>query len=209
LKPIDLTDDAEVSQVLDLAVRVGEVVLAAGTSVGDTSAQVRFIASTYGLDKCDIDVTFDAIRIWADRGLSLPPASDMRVVKYRSLDFTRLAAVDRLTRRIRSQVVPVDQAHAALDEIVSLRHPYPRWVSTAGWSLLAAAIAVLLGGGVVLAVISFATTALIDVVNRALHQLGLPIFFQHIVGGILAAAPAIALAAVSDDWRAEAALIVA
>lgn len=209
LKPIDLTDDAEVSQVLDLAVRVGEVVLAAGTSVGDTSAQVRFIASTYGLDKCDIDVTFDAIRIWADRGLSLPPASDMRVVKNRSLDFTRLAAVDRLTRRIRSQVVPVDQAHAALDEIVSLRHPYPRWMSTAGWSLLAAAIAVLLGGGVVLAVISFATTALIDVVNRALHQLGLPIFFQHVVGGILAAAPAIALAAVSDDWRAEAALIVA
>ncbi|MFE3542274.1 threonine/serine exporter ThrE family protein [Nocardia sp. NPDC059177] len=209
LQPIDLTDDAEVSQVLDLAVRVGEVVLAAGTGVGDTSAQVRFIASTYGLDKCDIDVTFDAIRIWADRGPSLPPASDMRVVKYRSLDFTRLAAVDRLTRRIRSQVVPVDQAHEALDEIVSLRHPYPRWVSTAGWSLLAAAIAVLLGGGLLLAVISFATTALIDVVNRALHQLGLPIFFQHVVGGVLATVPAIALAAVSDHWRAEAALIVA
>ncbi|MFE6922832.1 threonine/serine exporter ThrE family protein [Nocardia sp. NPDC057663] len=209
LQPIDLTDDAEVSQVLDLAVRVGEVVLSAGTGVVDTSAQVRFIASTYGLDKCDIDVTFDAIRIWADRGPRLPPASDMRIVKYRSLDFTRLAAVDRLTRRIRTQVVPVDQAHAALDEIVSSRHPYPRWVSTAGWSLLAAAIAVLLGGGVLLAAISFATTALIDVVNRALHQLGLPIFFQHLIGGVIAAAPAIALAAVSDHWRADAALIVA
>ncbi|MGW8649020.1 threonine/serine exporter family protein, partial [Nocardia salmonicida] len=209
LQPIDLADDAEVSQVLDLAVRVGEVVLAAGTGVGDTTAQVRFIASTYGLNSCDIDVTFDAIRIWADRGPRLPPASDMRVVKYRSLDFTRLAAVDRLTRRIRSQIVPVDQAHAALDELISSRHPYPRWVSTAGWSLLAAAIAVLLGGGFMLAAISFATTAVIDVVNRVLHQLGLPLFFQHMIGGVIAAAPAIALAAFSDHWRADAALIVA
>ncbi|UGT52836.1 threonine/serine ThrE exporter family protein [Nocardia asteroides] len=209
LRPIDLSDDAEVSQVLDLAVRVGEVVLAAGTGVTDTEAQVRFIASTYGLDKCDIDVTFDAIRITADRGTLLPPASDMRIVKYRSLDFTRLAAVDRLTRLIRAFVVPVDQAHAALDEIVSTRHPYPRWVSTAGWSLLAAAIAVLLGGGAVLAIISFATTALIDVVNRALHQLGLPIFFQHMVGGVIAAAPAIALSAFDEHWQADAALIVA
>ncbi|WP_410871778.1 threonine/serine exporter ThrE family protein [Nocardia sp. A7] len=209
LQPIDLADDAEVSRVLDLAVRVGEVVLAAGTGVGDTTAQVRFIASTYGLNNCDIDVTFDAIRIWADRGTRLPPASDMRVVKYRSLDFTRLAAVDRLTRRIRSQLVPVDQAHAALDELISSRHPYPRWVSTAGWSLLAAAIAVLLGGGFMLAAISFATTAVIDVVNRVLHQLGLPLFFQHMIGGVIAAAPAIALAAFSDHWRADAALIVA
>ncbi|MFD3510534.1 threonine/serine exporter ThrE family protein [Nocardia sp. NPDC058666] len=209
LQPIDLADDAEVAQVLDLAVRVGEVVLSAGTGVADTTAQVRFIASTYGLNSCDIDVTFDAIRIWADRGPRLPPASDMRVVKYRSLDFTRLAAVDRLTRRIRSQIVPVDQAHAALDELISSRHPYPRWVSTLGWSLLAAAIAVLLGGGFLLAAISFATTAVIDVVNRVLHQLGLPLFFQHMIGGIVAATPAIALAAFSEHWRADAALIVA
>ncbi|MFC6011876.1 threonine/serine ThrE exporter family protein [Nocardia lasii] len=209
LQPIDLADDAEVAQVLDLAVRVGEVVLSAGTGVADTTAQVRFIASTYGLNSCDIDVTFDAIRIWADRGPRLPPASDMRVVKYRSLDFTRLAAVDRLTRRIRSQIVPVEQAHTALDDLISSRHPYPRWVSTAGWSLLAAAIAVLLGGGVVLAAISFATTAVIDVVNRGLHQLGLPLFFQHMVGGVIATIPAIALASVSDHWRTDAALIVA
>ncbi|MFF0541656.1 threonine/serine ThrE exporter family protein [Nocardia thailandica] len=208
LKPIDLTDDAEVAQVLDLAVRVGEVVLAAGTGVTDTSAQVRFIASTYGLDSCDIDVTFDAIRIWADRGPRLPPASDMRVVTYRSLDFTRLAAVDRLTRRIRTLAVPVDQAHAALDEIIAVRHPYPRWVSTLGWSLLAASIAVLLGGGLLVVAVSFAATAVIDVVNRGLNHLGLPMFFQHMVGGVLAAAPAIALAAVGTQ-RADAALIVA
>ncbi|WP_280494729.1 threonine/serine exporter family protein, partial [Nocardia asiatica] len=141
LQPIDLTDDARVAEVLDLAVRVGEVVLASGTGVVDTTTTVRFIAATYGLSRCSIDVTYDAIRIWADRGPALPPASTMRIVHYRALDFTRLAAVDRLTRRIRNEVVPPGQARAALDAITSAPHPYHRWTATAAWSLMAA------GGG--------------------------------------------------------------
>lgn len=194
LQPIDLTDDARVAEVLDLAVRVGEVVLASGTGVMDTTNQVRFIAATYGLARCDVDVTYDAIRIWADRGLQLPPASSMRVVRQRSLDFTRLAAVDRLTRRIRNQVVPPDEARAALDDITRADHPYHRWTATVGWSLLAASIAALLGGNLLVAAVSFATTAAIDRTNRVLNRFGLPFFFQHMVGGAIAVAPAIVLA---------------
>lgn len=194
LQPIDLTDDAAVTEVLDLAVRVGEVVLASGTGVNDTTAQVRFIAATYGLARCDVDVTYDAIRIFADRGPRLPPASTMRIVNYRSLDFTRLAAVDRLTRRIRNEVVAPEDAHAALDAITTAPHPYHRWTATFGWSLLAAAIAALLGGGVVAAAVSFVTTLAIDRSNRVLNRYGLPFFFQHMVGGAIAATPAIVLA---------------
>ncbi|WP_372477410.1 threonine/serine ThrE exporter family protein [Nocardia australiensis] len=194
LQPIDLTDDAAVAEVLDLAVRVGEVVLASGTSVGDTTTQVRFIAATYGLSRCSVDVTYDAITIWADRGPQLPPASTMRIVRYRALDFTRLAAVDRLTRRIRNEVVAPDDARAALDVITSAPHPYNRWVATFGWSLMAAAIAALLGAGVLVATISFATTLAIDRVNRVLNRIGLPFFFQHMVGGVIAATPAVGLA---------------
>lgn len=194
LQPIDLTDDARVAEVLDLAVRVGEVVLASGTGVIDTTTQVRFIAATYGLSRCDIDVTYDAIRIWADRGPQLPPASTMRVVKYRSLDFTRLAAVDRLTRRIRNEVVPPVDARAQLDAITSAPHPYHRWIATFGWSLLAASIAALLGGGWLVAAVSFGTTLAIDRANRVLNRYGLPFFFQHVVGGAIAATPALLLA---------------
>ncbi|WP_433665318.1 threonine/serine ThrE exporter family protein [Nocardia sp. CA-128927] len=194
LQPIDLTDDAAVAEVLDLAVRVGEVVLASGTGVIDTTTQVRFIAATYGLVRCDVDVTYDTIRIWTDRGPRLAPASSMRIVRYRSLDFTRLAAVDRLTRRIRNEVVAPEDARAALDTITKAPHPYHRWTATFGWSLLAAAIAALLGGGIVVAAVSFATTLAIDRSNRVLNRYGLPFFFQHMVGGVIAATPAIVLA---------------
>ncbi|MFG1798105.1 threonine/serine exporter ThrE family protein [Nocardia sp. NPDC049149] len=211
LQPIDLTDDARVAEVLDLAVRVGEVVLASGTGVIDTTTQVRFIAATYGLARCDIDVTYDAIRIWADRGPRLPPASTMRIVHYRSLDFTRLAAVDRLTRRIRNEVVAPEDARAALDTITSAPHPYHRWMATFGWSLLAAAIAALLGGGIVVAAVSFGTTLAIDRANRVLNRFGLPFFFQHVVGGAIAATPAIVLATLAGPLGIEVdpALIIA
>ncbi|MEU0876182.1 threonine/serine ThrE exporter family protein [Nocardia brasiliensis] len=203
LQPIDLTDDARVAEVLDLAVRVGEVVMASGTGVIDTTTQVQFIAATYGLARCHVDVTYDAIRISADRGPRLPPASTMRIVHYRSLDFTRLAAVDRLTRRIRSEVVDPEEARAALDAITSAPHPYHRWMATFGWSLLAAAIAALLGGGIVVAAVSFGTTLAIDRVNRVLNRYGLPFFFQHMVGGAIAATPAIVLATLAEPLGIE------
>ncbi|MFI9509166.1 threonine/serine exporter ThrE family protein [Nocardia sp. NPDC052566] len=211
VRPIDLADDARVAEVLELAVRVGEVVLASGISVIDTTTQVRFIAETYGLSRCHIDVTYDAIRIWADRGEMLPPASTMRVVHHRSLDFTRLAAVDRLTRRIRRELVPPEEARATLDAIVTREHPYPRWTATVAWSLMAAAVAALLGGGVIIGAISFVATAAIDRTNRVLNRYGLPFFFQHMVGGAIAATPAILLSTFADQLgvRLDPTLIIA
>ncbi len=211
LQPIDLTDDARVAEVLELAVRVGEVVLASGTSVIDTTAQVRFIAETYGLSQCHIDVTYDAIRIWADRGPLLPPASTMRVVRHRALDFTRLAAADRLTRRIRRELPPPEEARATLDAIVAAAHPYPRWAATLAWSLLAAAIAALLGGDLIVAAVSFVATAAIDRTNRVLNRYGLPFFFQHMVGGAIAATPAIVLSTLAEPLgiKVDATLIIA
>lgn len=201
LQPIDFTDDAAVTEVLELAERVGEVVLASGAAVTDATTHIEIIAATYGLAKCDIDVTYNSIRISADRGPRLPPATTMRVVNHRSLDFTRLSAVDRLTRRIRREMVPPAEAHATLDAITTAPHPYNRWIATVGWATLAAAIALLLNGGALVAIVSFATTFLIDRCNRELNKRGLPFFFQNMMGGIIATVPAILLTAFADNLR--------
>nr|WP_138999529.1 threonine/serine exporter family protein [Rhodococcus zopfii] len=199
LQPIDLTDDATVAEALDVAVRVGEVLLAAGTGAIDTSDQVQFVAATYGLARCDVDVTYNSIVLSAHRGPTMPPASTMRIVHYRSMDFTRLAAVDRLTRRIRRDAISPAQAREELLAITSAPHPYHRWVATLAWSAMAASIAVLLGGGLLVAAVAFASTLVIDRVNRYLNGLGLPFFFQHLVGGIIATAPAITLYAFREQ----------
>src|SRR5690606_3874920 len=176
-----------------------------------TANQVRFVAATYGLTRCDVDVTYDSIRVWADRGPRLPPAGTMRIVRYRSHDFTRLAAADRLTRRIRDQVLSPAAARAELDAIVAAPHPYPRWMSTLGWSLMAAAIAALLGADLLVSALAFLTTGAIDRANRTLNQYGLPFFFQHVVGGFIAATPAVLLATFGEPLgvRIDATLVVA
>ncbi|MGU3432654.1 threonine/serine ThrE exporter family protein [Actinomycetes bacterium M1A6_2h] len=193
LQPIDLTDDASVTEVLDLALRMGEVNLAAGTGAIDTANQVLFVASTYGLNRCDVDVTYNSIVISAYRGPTLPPASTMRIVQYRSMDFTRLADVDALARKIRVEVPTPKEALAELTEIIRAPHPYNRWIATLAWSGMAAAISVLLGGGLLVALVSFLTTMVIDRVGRVLNRAGLPFFFQQVVGGLIASAPALTL----------------
>ncbi|MFY2788722.1 threonine/serine ThrE exporter family protein [Rhodococcus sp. MALMAid1271] len=193
LRPIDLTDDASVAEVLDLAVRVGEVLLASGTSAVDTATQVQFIAATYGLARCDVDVTYNSITLSAHRGPTRPPASTMRIVHYRSMDFTRLAEVDRLIRAVRVKMVAPSAALERLDEITKAPHPYNRWIATFAWSGMAASVGILLGGGLLVAVVSFLTTMVIDRIGRILNRAGLPFFFQQVVGGFVAATPAITL----------------
>ncbi|EOM74465.1 threonine/serine exporter family protein [Rhodococcus rhodnii] len=203
LQPIDLTDDPRVTEVLDLAVRVGEVYLASGTAAMDTAEQVSFVAATYGLAQTDVDVTYNSIRLSAYRGPTLPPASTMRTVHYRSMDFTRLSAVDRLTRRIRREMITPKEAHEALTEITTAPHPYHRWIATFAWSAMAASVSILLGGDLLVASVAFLTTAVIDRTNRVLNRWGLPFFFQQVMGGIIAAAPAATLYTFQDQLGIE------
>lgn len=200
LQPIDLTDNVAVTEVLRLASWVGEVLLASGTGAIDTMVQVEQVAAAYGLTECDVDITYNSIAISARRGPTLPPAGSIRIVKYRTHDFTRLATVDQLVRKIRRGAVSPEHAAQILQEIDSGGHPYPQWVSTGAWAGMAAAIAALLGGGWTIIAASFLATLLIQVANRWLDGHGLPPFFQQVIGGFIATVPAAALYALRDEF---------
>ncbi|WP_082501661.1 threonine/serine ThrE exporter family protein [Williamsia sp. Leaf354] len=189
-QPVDLTDDAAVTEVLDLAIKVGSVLLDSGTGAIDTQTQIRFVAGMFGVERADVDVTYNTIMVSARRGSSMPPVTAMRTVHYRSLDFTRLAQVDRLIRKIRSLAVTPGEAHEVIDDIISSPHPYARWIATLAWSTMAAALSVTLGGGWLVAVVAFLTTAFIDRMNRFLNRWGTPQFFQQVAGGFIAVIPA-------------------
>lgn len=211
LQPIDLTDDFAVTEVLRLASWVGELLLASGTGAMDTMVQVEQVAAAYGLAECDVDITYNSIAISARRGPTLPPAGSIRIVKYRAHDFTSLAAVDRLVRRIRRGAATPEQAAEALRSITDTGHPYPQWVSTGAWAGMAASVAWLLGGGWAIIAASFLATLLIQVSNRWLDKHGLPPFFQQMVGGFIATVPAAVLYALRDllDLQIRPSLVIA
>jgi uncharacterized membrane protein YjjP (DUF1212 family) len=197
MRPVgpDVPSDAHVQQVLDLCMRVGEVLLSSGEGAEETTATMLRLATALRLSTVDVDITFNSITMCCHRGMVAVPVTSMRLVRYRTTDLTRLAAVTRIVDRVQRERLGVHAAAALLAEAVGAPHPYPRWAATAGWAVQAAAIALLLGGGAITALTAFVVTALIDRVGRGLARWGLPAFFLQVVGAVIATASTLVLLA--------------
>ncbi|MHA6624143.1 threonine/serine ThrE exporter family protein [Pseudonocardia sichuanensis] len=189
-------DDARVQQVLDFCMRVGEVLLSSGESADETSRTMLRLAAVSGLSAVDVDITFTSLTMCCHRGMSAAPVTSMRLVRYRSLDLTRLEEVARIIERLERAELDLDAAATELSEAVSAPHPYPRWVATTGWAGLAGSIALLLGAAPLTVLVAFLVTACIDRLGRLLNRWGLPAFFQQVVGGMVATGATLALFAV-------------
>jgi uncharacterized membrane protein YjjP (DUF1212 family) len=185
--------DARVGEVLDLAGSIGAILMASGTPATATIEQVTAITAAYAIERCEVDIINTTIHVAAYRGPTSPPASALHVVQSRSMDFSRLAAVDRLIRRIRAHQVSASEARDELDAIITAPHPYKRWIATLAWGALAFATAGTLGGAWLVCLVSAVSTMAIDRVNRRLNKHGLPFFFQYAIGGAIATAPPLVL----------------
>ncbi|QGQ18985.1 threonine/serine exporter family protein [Cellulomonas sp. JZ18] len=195
-------DEAFVRDVLELAVRVGETMLSLGASAADVTATIRRLAHAFGLE-CEVDLTFTAILVSHDPGGSRAPVTVLRVVAARTADYGRLTRVLELAQEVgagpdgpedhAAVVARLRDAHERLDVIVAAPHPYHRRLVTVLLSVMAAGVAVLLGGGLAVAVLAGATTAVVDRVLLRLQRWAIPPFFQQAAGATVATLVAVAL----------------
>ncbi|WJY64308.1 hypothetical protein CATRI_11295 [Corynebacterium atrinae] len=191
LAPIDLTDHTQVAAVMDLAARIGDILLSSGTSNSDTKAQIHAVTSAYGLHYCHVDITMNTITIFTNIGHTRKtPVNVFRVVRKMTMDFSKLSEVDRLIRSIQAGATPPEVAERILDELAAAPAQYGTWTSIMGWGLMGGAVAVMLGGGWLVAATAFATSSLIMAMNTWLGRKQLPTFFQNVFGGIVATLPA-------------------
>ncbi|CAN5638399.1 threonine/serine exporter family protein [soil metagenome] len=190
--------DQHTRKVLDLTIRLAEVMLSSGSGTADVVATAQDVAEAYQLTDCVVDVFVTTIFVSALPTADSPPVTIVRSAHARSTDYSRLAELDRLVRRITSGGVSVDQAHDAMNDLTERPHPYPRWVATAGWAGFALGIALLLGGSWLTCLLAAVTSALIDRVGRLLNRIGTPLFFQQAVGALIAT-----LVAVAAYWYAD------
>lgn len=184
--------DLHTRKVLDLTVRLAEVMLSSGTGTADIVETAHDVAQAYQLTDCVVDVLVTTIIVSALPTADSPPVTIVRSVQARSTDYTRLTELDLLVQRITSGGVSVDDAHDAMDELTERPHPYPRWVATAGWAGFALGIAMLLGGTWLICLLAAVTAAVIDRVGRLLNRIGTPFFFQHATGAAIATLVAVA-----------------
>ncbi len=190
----DGVDRATAQQVIDLAARIGVALLATGAPAAEAVDRTLAAARAYGLRSIHVDVTFSSLTVSYHRGPQHDPMTIMRVVPVRSQDFTRYSRLRRAVERIVADPPAPEAARDRLDAVIRAPHPYRRWVVTVALGLLAAAAAVLLGAGPLIAALSFATSALTASAQYALGRAGFAPFFTQAVG---AAIPTIAAAAIT------------
>ncbi|WP_380278295.1 threonine/serine exporter family protein [Kitasatospora purpeofusca] len=187
-----------VPRILDLTLRIGELLLASGEAAEDVEAAMLGIAHAYRLDRCEPQVTFTLIGISHQPSLVEPPITADRVVRRRTSDYTRLNAVYELVADITAEQVSVNDAYRRLAAIRRNRHPYAAWLLALNTGLLAGAATFLVGGKIddkawLVFLSAFVAAVLGDRLASLIARRGLPEFYQFVLAAMPAAASGIVL----------------
>lgn len=192
--------DAEVHRLADLLLRLGDILVSSGASTSDVEAAVIAAANALGVPRTEVEITFNAVSVTLVRDDG-PPVTQIRVVRHRSANYERLAKVHNLIIDLVDNDLTRREAAVRLSEIEDLGHSYPRWLVSAAWGLLAAAVTQLLGGGIVIAAVAFGSTVLVDQIGRYLRRHGWPDFYLQLCGGFVVALIAAGVTALDTDVR--------
>ncbi|MGQ4330194.1 threonine/serine exporter ThrE family protein [Streptomyces hayashii] len=195
-----------VPRVLDLTLRIGELLLAGGEGAEDVEAAMFAVCRSYGLDRCEPNVTFTLLSISYQPSLVEDPVTASRTVRRRGTDYTRLAAVFRLVDDLSDPEshLSLEEAYRRLAEMRRNRHPYPTWVLTSASGLLAGAASVLVGGDLVVFVAAMLGAMFGDRLAWLCAGRGLPEFYQFLVAAMPPAAIGVALTLSHVDVKASA-----
>ncbi|MEV2252204.1 threonine/serine exporter family protein [Streptomyces sp. NPDC050147] len=190
-----------VPRVLDLTLRIGELLLAGGEGAEDVEAAMFAVCRSYGLDRCEPTVTFTLLSISHQPSLVEDPITASRTVRRRGTDYTRLAAVFHLVDDISDTDtdVSLEEAYRRLAAIRRNRHPYPGWALTAASGLLAGSASVLVGGGALVFLVAAFGAMLGDRLAWLCAGRGLPEFYQFVGAAMPPAAMGVTLSLVHSQ----------
>ncbi|MET9023354.1 threonine/serine exporter family protein [Actinopolymorpha sp. NPDC004070] len=186
-------DDRDLRHALDFLLRLGELLLRSGAGSVDVEASIVASATALGLEDVEASVTYTQVLVSVAVEGSGAPLTDLRIVRVRAVDHNRLVALHQLVLGLTEGSLTPDAAYLRLNAVVRAPKRYPRWVVSGAWGGLAAAVAVQLGGGWLLGLVTFCTTVVIDRLGRRLARRNLPDFYLNFIGAALVTSVAVAL----------------
>ncbi|WP_051275985.1 threonine/serine exporter ThrE family protein [Marmoricola sp. URHB0036] len=190
-----MTDARETYKILDLALRIGEILLSSGAGAADVTATMLGITHHLGLRNADIDVTFTLLRMSYQVDPEEMPVLLTRNISQRDIDYDDLTRTHELVSDILEDRVDVAEARARVARLNSTGHWLPRWSVVAGSGVVGGGVSLILGGGAVVTVVAALAAVLITMLMRTLNRQRWPMFYQQIAGGMVATAVALLVAA--------------
>ncbi|TWE11641.1 threonine/serine ThrE exporter family protein [Rudaeicoccus suwonensis] len=177
--------DAATRKALELAVRVGELMLRCGAGTRDVESAVVAVAAAAGLRRLEVDITNQSLLVQAPAP-SGTPVTMLRVVRSNTRDFARLTSVHGLVEElVRGGIDDVDAAMRRLRRIQRTSRLYPRWLISLGYAGLAGSVCALLGGHTMAIVVAVVSALLVDRIGRELSKRAIPSFYAAAAGGAI------------------------
>jgi uncharacterized membrane protein YjjP (DUF1212 family) len=183
---------------LDLALRIGDLLLASGGGASDVEDTMIAVAHACGLPGVDANVTFTELTLQQHSSIEVPASILGRRVRRRPVDYAELIEVDRLVRDLVDGTITREDARKRVAAIDSSDHQRAQWLVTVSWGAVGASLAVTLGGGPLVSCLAFVTACGIDLVRRATRD-RVPSFYQQTAGGLLATLVAVGVGATGVD----------
>lgn len=191
-----MSDQRETHKVLDLALRIGEILLSSGAGAADVTATMLAITSHLGLRAADIDVTFTLLRMSYQEDPDEMPVLVSRSIHQRDIDYEDLTSTHHLVRDILGDHIDLTEARARVARINARGHRLPRWAKVLGSGAVGGGIALILGGGVVLTPTAVVAGMGVDLLTDWLNRQEWPMFYRQIAGGAFATVLALLVAVV-------------
>lgn len=190
-----MADRSEVYESLDLALRIGEVLLTSGAGAADVSASMQAVTRACGVRNVTADVTFVDLALRHQPGSDEAAAIQMRRVTRRPLDYASLIEVDTIVNDLVDGTIDRNAARDRLARVVSTGHERRRWAVMLGWGVMGTGIALTLGGNAVVCALAFLAACAIDGTQQLLPLHRIPTFYQQAAGGCVATLIAVTAAA--------------
>jgi len=181
----------EVNLTLDFCLKVGELLLSSGAGAADVVATMRTLARHLGLRNAEVDVTFVNLEMAYQESPETVPVLLTRQVKQRTIDYEDLTRVDHLVRAVLRD-------DAELGRITSTGHARRRWAISVGLAVMAAGVAVQLGGDLAVVLLAGLAALIIDRLQGAMSRRRLPVFYQQVAAAGVASLLAVSVSVPFD-----------
>ncbi|HYO42866.1 MAG TPA: threonine/serine exporter family protein [Candidatus Limnocylindrales bacterium] len=179
-------DPLRVRRILEVARRVGMLLLASGAQTSEVEDSIRNLASDLGLAGVQAGVLYSSIQLSYVEPGDLRPTTIVQMASDRASDFRRLSDVASVLRRVASGRLDLDGAEAEVARIERDVRRGPLLLALLAPAISSSALAILFGGSVVDALATFVIALLVQPFVAWLRRTGLPPFFSLLLGALAA-----------------------
>lgn len=190
-----MTERRDTYKALDLALRIGEFLLASGAGAADVTATMLAVTSACGVTRVTADVTYVDLALRHQPSAEEPASIQVRRVTRRAVDYDQLTEVDRLVHDLVAEQVGLDEAREQVARLITAGHGRKRWLVTLAWGVMGTGVALTLGGSPIVCALAFLAACAIDRTQVLMSRWQVPGFYQQVAGGFVATLIAVAAAA--------------